>query len=137
MEIWQVGFYDWTIRDYNDWQTKVEYIHKNPVRAKLVEKPNDWPYSSVTGQFGLDPIPTKFLNLSSGAKAQVAEAITQGLKPLPPKEGASEPKLRPPEEKVFETVDTQTGRPISDPELRPPEEKISDSPAARAAKAAH
>ena len=89
MEIWQVGFHDWTIRDYNDWQTKVEYIHENPVRAKLVEKPQDWPYSSASGRFTLDPPPAKFLRLSSGAKAQTASHVTQGLKPLPPKENGS------------------------------------------------
>lgn len=103
IEIWQVGFYDWTIRDYNDWQAKVEYIHANPVRAKLVQKPDDWPYSSANGRFRLDPIPAKLLKLPSGAKAQVAEALTQGLKPLPPKEGASDLKVRPPEEKILDS----------------------------------
>jgi len=86
MEIWQVGFHDWTIRDWNDWQTKVEYINSNPVRAKLVQRAEDWPYSSASGKFSLDPIPEKFLQLSSGAKAQTASELTQGLKPLPPKE---------------------------------------------------
>ena len=78
--------HDWTIRDYNDWQAKVEYIRNNPVRAKLVQKPEDWPYSSASGKFRLDPIPAKFLRLSSGAKAQTTSPLTQGLKPLPPKE---------------------------------------------------
>jgi putative transposase len=84
MEIWQVGFYDWTIRDRNDWQAKVEYIHDNPVRAKLVQKPEDWPYSSANEKFSLDPIPDKY-QLSSGAKAQTTSPLAQGLKPLPPK----------------------------------------------------
>jgi len=86
MEIWQVGFYDWTIRDHNDWQAKVEYIHDNPVRAKLVEKAKDWPYSSASGKFSVDPIPDRFLQLSSGAKAQTTSPLAQGLKPLPPKD---------------------------------------------------
>jgi REP-associated tyrosine transposase len=89
MEIWQVGFRDWTIRDFADWQSKVEYIHTNPVRAKLVQRPEDWPYSSVTGRFALDPIPEKFFQLSSGAKPRTSGALTQGLKPLPPKENAN------------------------------------------------
>ena len=89
MEIWQVGFYDWTIRDYNDWQARVEYIHDNPVRAKLVQKPEDWPYSSASGKFILDPIPDKYLQLSSGAKAQTLSPLTPGLKPRPPKEDGS------------------------------------------------
>ena len=47
MEIWQEGFYDWTIRDACDWRSKVEYIRMNPVRAKLCVKPEDWLYSSA------------------------------------------------------------------------------------------
>lgn len=91
MEIWQVGFYDWTIRDTSDWQTKVEYIRTNPVRAKLVRRLEDWRYSSASAQFVLDPIPDKFPQLSSGAKAQTASAVTPGLKPRPPKEEDSAP----------------------------------------------
>jgi putative transposase len=86
MEIWQVGFYDWTIRDRDDWQSKVEYIHDNPVRAKLVENARDWPYSSASGKFSLDPVLDKYLQLSSGAKAQTTSPLAQGLKPLPPKD---------------------------------------------------
>jgi putative transposase len=99
MEIWQVGFHDWTIRDYNDWQAKVEYIHTNPVRAKLVQRPEDWPYSSANGKFSLDPIPDKYSQLSSGAKAQTATPLTPGLKPRPPKENSSI-KGAPPQAKV-------------------------------------
>jgi len=86
MEIWQEGFYDWTMRDADDWRTKVEYIRMNPVRAKLVQRPQDWPYSSATGQFILDPMPSKNEQQASGAKAQTMSALTPGLKPRPPKE---------------------------------------------------
>jgi putative transposase len=89
MEIWQVGFHDWTIRDADDWRTKIEYIHTNPVRAKLVQRPEDWPYSSANGKFSVDPIPDKHLQLSSGAKAQTLGPLTPGLKPRPPKENGS------------------------------------------------
>jgi putative transposase len=85
-EIWQVGFHDWTIRDLEDWRAKVEYIRMNPVRAGLVEKAEDWKYSSVGERFALDPMPVKYQALASGAKAQVSPSLTQGLKPLPPKE---------------------------------------------------
>jgi putative transposase len=99
MEIWQVGFHDWTIRDANDWQAKAEYIHANPVRAKLVQKPQDWPYSSASGKFTLDPTPDKFLQLSSGAKAHTISPLAQGLKPLPPKDDGNI-KGAPPQTKV-------------------------------------
>src|SRR2546423_1934059 len=95
IQIWQVGFHDWTVRDYADWQVRVECIHNNSVRAKLVEQPQDWPYSSATGRFTLDPIPAKFLELSSGAKAKDALPPTPGLKPRPPKEHANVVPKRP------------------------------------------
>ncbi len=85
MEIWQEGFYDWTVRDANDWRTKVEYIQMNPVRAKLVQVPKDWPYSSASGKFDLDPIPAKYLQ-TSAAKAAMPSSLTPELKLRPPKE---------------------------------------------------
>jgi REP-associated tyrosine transposase len=60
MEIWQPGFHDWTIRDGKDYQAKLRYIHMNPVQARLVERPEDWPLSSASGVFSLDPAPEKF-----------------------------------------------------------------------------
>jgi putative transposase len=60
MEIWQVGFHDWTIRDREDYRTKVGYIQMNPVHAHLVERPEDWSFGSACGKFVLDPVPEKF-----------------------------------------------------------------------------
>jgi putative transposase len=60
MEIWQAGFHDWTIRDSEDYRAKVRYIHLNPVQARLVEKPEDWPFGSACGKYVLDPAPEKF-----------------------------------------------------------------------------
>jgi putative transposase len=90
-EIWQVGFHDWTVRDGGDWNAKAEYIHLNPVRARLVERAEDWPYSSASGRFQLDDAPERF-KLSSGAKAQEVAALTLGLKPQPPKEQSAAEK---------------------------------------------
>jgi putative transposase len=59
MQIWLPGFHDWTIRDSADYQTKREYIWMNPVRAGLVERPEDWPYGSARGKFPLDTMPDK------------------------------------------------------------------------------
>jgi putative transposase len=86
MEIWQEGFHDWTIRDLDDCQAKAEYIRMNPVRARLVEKPEEWPFFSATAKFALDPAPEKYLQLASAAKAASASTGTSGLKPRPPKE---------------------------------------------------
>ena len=86
MEIWQAGFYDWTIRDLDDWNAKANYIRMNPVKARLCQLPEEWPYSSANCKFSLDAVPVRYQNLASGAKAQVGESVTPGLKPRPPKE---------------------------------------------------
>jgi len=84
MEIWQEGFYDWTVRDGDDWSTKVAYIRANPVVAKLVTKPEDWLHSSASGQYTLDPAPERFLHVPSRAKALALHAGRPGLKPWLP-----------------------------------------------------
>ncbi len=57
MEVWQKGFSDHRIRDAVDYQEHVRYIHSNPVRKHLCEKPEDYPYSSAHSGFELDAIP--------------------------------------------------------------------------------
>ncbi len=86
LEIWQKSFHDWTIRDESDWHEKTQYIRMNPVRAKLVDKPEDWLPSSAMGIYRLDPVPDKYHQLSSAAEAACASRLTLGLKPQPPKE---------------------------------------------------
>ncbi|MEJ2006828.1 MAG: transposase [Acidobacteriota bacterium] len=68
MEVWQAGFHDWTIRDAADYQARREYIWMNPVKAGLVEKPEDWQFGSASGKFKLDPMPSR-LGVASGAEA--------------------------------------------------------------------
>jgi len=46
MKFWQKRFYDHIIRDETDFQRHLDYIHYNPVKHDLVEKPEDWPHSS-------------------------------------------------------------------------------------------
>jgi REP-associated tyrosine transposase len=60
MEIWQVGFHDWSIRDGEDYRAKVRYIQMNPVQARLAEQPQDWQFGSACGKFSLDATPEKF-----------------------------------------------------------------------------
>jgi putative transposase len=64
MEIWQEGFQDHRIRDAGDYAQHIRYIHENPVRRHLCERPEDYVYSSAHDGFELDPVP-------------------QGLKPQP------------------------------------------------------
>ena len=46
MHFWQKGFWDHVIRDEIDFQRHLDYIHFNPVRHQLVDKPEVWPHSS-------------------------------------------------------------------------------------------
>ncbi|MFT5837219.1 MAG: putative transposase [Candidatus Azotimanducaceae bacterium] len=42
--VWQRGYFDHRLRNADAEREKASYIRNNPVRAGLVEKPNDWPY---------------------------------------------------------------------------------------------
>jgi putative transposase len=79
MEIWQIGFHEWSVRDAEDYLTKVAYIRMNPVRARLVERPQDWALGSASGRFSMDPAPEKFSAATSGAKApQIRSHVRPG-----------------------------------------------------------
>ncbi len=41
---WQENFFDHRLRRDESGEQKWHYIHDNPVRAGLVEKPEDWPW---------------------------------------------------------------------------------------------
>ena len=44
--VWQKRFWEHLIRDDKDLSNHVDYIHYNPVKHGLVERPADWRYSS-------------------------------------------------------------------------------------------
>jgi REP element-mobilizing transposase RayT len=41
---WQPGFFDHLLRRDESYAQKWDYVWRNPVRAKLVAQPEDWPY---------------------------------------------------------------------------------------------
>jgi putative transposase len=43
---WQARYYDFNVRSREKRIEKLKYIHRNPVKRGLVEKPEDWPWSS-------------------------------------------------------------------------------------------
>jgi REP-associated tyrosine transposase len=43
---WQKRYYDFNIRDYSQFVEKLRYIHRNPVKAGLCGRPEDWEWSS-------------------------------------------------------------------------------------------
>jgi putative transposase len=77
--VWQPGFRDHWIRSMEDYLRCRAYIHENPVKAGMAEKPEAYLFSSANGKFDLDPYP-------SGAKAPDKNAAdSAGLKPRPAK----------------------------------------------------
>ena len=44
--VWQRRFWEHTIRDETDLERHADYIHFNPVKHGLVQRPRDWPWSS-------------------------------------------------------------------------------------------
>jgi putative transposase len=54
-EIWQRGFTDHRIRDAHDFVHHWNYIHQNPVVARLVVNPSEYRYCSAFPGFKLDP----------------------------------------------------------------------------------
>ena len=53
---WQERYYDFNLASPEKRVEKLRYMHRNPVKRGLVEKPQDWPWSSfrhyATGEVG-------------------------------------------------------------------------------------
>jgi putative transposase len=43
---WQKRYYDFNVRTYPQFVEKLRYIHRNPVKRGLCERPEDWEWSS-------------------------------------------------------------------------------------------
>jgi len=44
--VWQRRFWEHLVRDEEDFERHFDYIHYNPVKHGLAERPRDWPWSS-------------------------------------------------------------------------------------------
>jgi putative transposase len=60
-EIWQPSFYDRRVRDIKEYCAHREYIHRNPVKRRLVSGASDYPYSSARPAFELDGFPQRLI----------------------------------------------------------------------------
>jgi putative transposase len=43
---WQLNYYDFNVFTQSKFTEKLRYIHRNPIERGLVERPEDWPWSS-------------------------------------------------------------------------------------------
>jgi putative transposase len=55
-QVWQEGFHPKQITSEEILRQKIEYIHYNPVRIGLVDKPEDWRSSSARNYLGLESV---------------------------------------------------------------------------------
>ena len=53
----QGRFFDRALRTVKEYHEKVEYIHLSPVKAGLVQRPDDWKWSSVHDSTGSERAP--------------------------------------------------------------------------------
>ena len=84
--VWQAGFHEHWIRLCEDYEARRRYLELNPVKAKLTATPQEYPYSSASRRFRVDPFV-----MTSGAKAPaLGSAGTAGLKPRPAKTRGAE-----------------------------------------------
>jgi putative transposase len=55
-QVWQVGFHPQAISTEDMLTQKLDYIHYNPVRLGLVDRPEDWRYSSARNYLGQEGV---------------------------------------------------------------------------------
>jgi putative transposase len=45
--VWQPRFYDVAIRSEQELSQRIAYVEENPVQARMVDSPSEYPYSSA------------------------------------------------------------------------------------------
>ena len=73
LEVWQKGFSDHRIRDWEDYRQHVAYIRGNPARKGLCERPEEFPCCSAHPGFELDPVPQRLKPEPGGAASGAPE----------------------------------------------------------------
>ena len=68
-EIWQKGYNEHRIKDPADFAEHVEYVWMNPVKARMVERPEEFLYSSARLKNEIDSAPAH-LQIKFQAKAR-------------------------------------------------------------------
>jgi putative transposase len=62
---WQARYYDHNVRNSEAFVTQLRYIHRNPVKRGLCERPEDWPWSSfrawAMGEMGIVEVESEMI----------------------------------------------------------------------------
>src|SRR5258706_5349898 len=69
-EVWQQSFTEHRVKDAADYQQHVNYIHQNPVRARLVREAEEYPYSSAAGKGACGGCPPWVKPVGKGAQTR-------------------------------------------------------------------
>jgi putative transposase len=57
--VWQPSYYEHRVRDEVEYERMQRYIHENPLRRHLVDRAEDYPYSSANPTVRLDEVPER------------------------------------------------------------------------------
>lgn len=57
IQLWERGYMDHRIRDCDDYANHVAYIYANPVQARMVRAPEEYPYWSAHRGLDVGPCP--------------------------------------------------------------------------------
>jgi REP element-mobilizing transposase RayT len=71
-QFWQEGYHDHAIRDEADFWEHVKYMHDNPVRRDLVERPEDYFWSTAHADRKVDSDWERFLSGRGGEAGAIS-----------------------------------------------------------------
>jgi putative transposase len=81
-KFWQDRYYDSSVRGEKSRTEVIRYIHRNPVKRGLVDKPEDWPWSSfrhyATGANGTGEIEWQWTAFKRGNRLPEGVALKKG-----------------------------------------------------------
>jgi len=94
---WQKRYYDFNIRNYPQFVEKLRYIHRNPVKQGLCDRPEDWQWSSfrhyATGAEGRVEIESEWT--ARKRERAAGKTLSSGrTAPLKPKPGLNGPRAQ-------------------------------------------
>jgi len=80
---WQARYYDFNVWGERKFVEKLRYIHRNPVKRGLVERPEDWGWSSFRHYLSGDPGPVEIESHWTVRKRELS-GIFPGVRVRPP-----------------------------------------------------
>jgi len=80
---WQARYYDFNVWSERKFLEKLRYIHRNPVERGVVERPEDWAWSSFRHYLSGDPGPVEIESQWTARRRELAGIFpTVRVRPL-------------------------------------------------------